>query len=98
MPSCSPPRGSRPDAPEPADPAEAIRRRLVVALALAVPVVLMSMIPALQLPGWQWVALALTTPIVTWCAWPFHRSALVNARHGATTMDTSVPRPTSLNH
>ena len=79
-----------PDAPEPADPAEAIRRRLVVALALAVPVVLMSMIPALQLPGWQWVALALTTPIVTWCAWPFHRSALVNARHGATTMDTLI--------
>ncbi len=80
----------RPDAPPPPDPAKAIRRRLVVALALAVPVIVVSMVPALQFPAWQWVVLALTTPIVTWCAWDFHRSALVNARHGATTMDTLI--------
>jgi len=79
-----------PDSPEPPDPADLLKRRLAVALALAIPVILVSMIPALQFPGWQWVALALTTPIVTWCAWPFHRSALVNARHGATTMDTLI--------
>ena len=54
-----------PDAPEPAAPSEAIRLRLVVALALAVPVVLMPMLPALQLPGGLWVALALTTPTPT---------------------------------
>ena len=79
-----------PDSPEPPDPADLLKRRLAVALALAIPVILVSMIPALQFPGWQWVALALTTPIVTWCAWPFHRSAVVNARHGATTMDTLI--------
>jgi Cu+-exporting ATPase len=79
-----------PDAPEPPDPAEGIRRRLVVAGALAVPVIAMAMVPPLQFPGWQWVSLVLATPIVTWAAWPFHRSALVNARHGATTMDTLI--------
>ncbi len=79
-----------PDAPEPPDPALAIRRRLLVAAAFTVPVVLMAMVPALQLPGWQWLSLALATPVVTWAAWPFHRSALVNLRHGATTMDTLV--------
>jgi Cu+-exporting ATPase len=72
----------------PVDPV--LTARVIVSLALAIPVFLVSMIPALQFDGFQWVAAALTTPIVTWGAWPFHRAALRNARHGATTMDTLV--------
>ena len=64
--------------------------RVIVSLALAIPVFLLSMIPAWQFDGFQWVAAALTTPVVTWGAWPFHRAAVRNARHGATTMDTLV--------
>jgi len=64
--------------------------RVIVSLALATPVFLVSMIPAWQFDGFQWVAAALTTPVVTWGAWPFHRAAARNARHGATTMDTLV--------
>jgi Cu+-exporting ATPase len=67
-----------------------LRRRLLVALGLTVPVVLISMVPALHVPGWPWVVLALTLPVVIWSAWPFHRAAWVNLRHGATTMDTLV--------
>jgi P-type Cu+ transporter len=66
------------------------RRRLFVSLALAVPVTVLAMVPAAQFPGWQWVSLALATPVATWGAWPFHRAAAVNARHGAATMDTLV--------
>ena len=66
------------------------RRRLVVSLALAVPVMLLAMAPAARFPGWSWVALALATPVATWGAWPFHRAAAVNARHGTATMDTLV--------
>lgn len=66
------------------------RRRLVVSAVLSVPVVAVSMVTAWQFVGWQWFALALATPVVTWGAWPFHRAAIVNLRHGATTMDTLV--------
>jgi len=66
------------------------RRRLAVSLALAVPVTVLAMVPAAQFPAWQWVSLALATPVATWGAWPFHRAAAVNARHGAATMDTLV--------
>jgi P-type Cu+ transporter len=66
------------------------RRRLVGSLALAVPVTVLAMVPAAQFPAWQWVSLALATPVATWGAWPFHRAAAVNARHGAATMDTLV--------
>ena len=69
---------------------DALRARFLVSLVLALPVVALSMIPALQFPGWQWVALALTTVIVGWGAWPFHRAAALNARHAAATMDTLV--------
>ena len=72
------------------DEVDALRRRLVVSAALAVPVVAISMVPALQFDRWAWVALVLATPVATWGAWPFHRAAAVNARHGATTMDTLV--------
>jgi len=67
-----------------------LRRRLVVSTVLSVPVVLLSMIPALQVDGWQWVVAVLALPVVTWSAWPFHRAASRAARHGASTMDTLV--------
>ena len=65
-------------------------RRLVVSATLSAPVVLLSMIPALQFDYWQWVALALATPVAVWGAWPFHRAALANLRHRAATMDTLI--------
>jgi len=68
----------------------AIRRRLVVAVVLSVPVVLLSMVSAFQFDGWQWVALALTTPVATWAAWPFHRAMVLNLRHRQATMDTLI--------
>ncbi len=65
-------------------------RRFVVAAVLTVPIVAISMIPALRFPNWAWVVGALTVPVVLWSGWPFHRSALLNLRHRATTMDTLV--------
>ncbi len=69
---------------------DALRQRLLVSAVLTVPVVLMAMVPAFQVDGWQWFSLALAAPVVVWGAWPFHRAALVNLRHGSTTMDTLV--------
>jgi P-type Cu+ transporter len=68
----------------------ALRRRLLVSLALAIPVVALAMVPAWQFRGWQWVSLALASPVAVWGAWPFHRAALAGARHGAATMDTLI--------
>ena len=67
-----------------------LRRRLIVVSVLAVPVVAMAMVPALQFDGWQWVSLLLATPIVTWGAWQFHRMALRGARHASAGMDTLI--------
>ncbi len=67
-----------------------LRQRLIVAVVLGVPVLLLSMISALQFDGWQWVALVLATPVATWAAWPFHRAMVLNLRHGQTTMDTLI--------
>ncbi|MER5442788.1 heavy metal translocating P-type ATPase [Streptomyces sp. NPDC002790] len=67
-----------------------LRERLITAVVLAVPVVAMSMIPALQFEYWQWLSLTLAAPVVVYAAWPFHRAAFTNARHGAATMDTLV--------
>lgn len=64
--------------------------RLLVGGVASVPLILLSMIPALQFPGWGWLALALATPVVLWAGWPFHRAAAVNLRHGAATMDTLI--------
>ncbi len=66
------------------------RRRLMVSTALSLPVLLMSMVPALQFTNWQWLALTLASPVVVWGAWPFHRAAVLNLRHGTTTMDTLI--------
>jgi P-type Cu+ transporter len=64
--------------------------RLAVAASLTVPLLLVVMVPAWQFAGWPWWVFALATPVVTWCAWPFHRAAAVNLRHGAATMDTLI--------
>nr|WP_299036149.1 heavy metal translocating P-type ATPase [uncultured Pseudokineococcus sp.] len=73
-----------------ADPLTALRRRVVVSAVLAVPVIVLAMVPAWQFPAWQWVSLALALPVVAWGGWPFHRAAWTNLRHGAATMDTLV--------
>ena len=72
------------------DRASAVRLRLVVAAVLTAPVAALAMIPALRFEGWEWVALALATPVVFWAGWGFHHAALLNARHGAATMDTLI--------
>ncbi|GGX02735.1 heavy metal translocating P-type ATPase [Streptomyces lomondensis] len=73
-----------------ADELRPLRERLVTAVVLAVPVVAMAMIPALQFEYWQWLSLTLAAPVVTYAAWPFHKAAFINARHGAATMDTLI--------
>ncbi|WP_121256172.1 heavy metal translocating P-type ATPase [Nocardioides ferulae] len=78
-------------APERADiELAALRQRLVVSALLTVPVIAMAMAPPLQFEFWQWASLTLAAPVVVWGAWPFHRAAWTNLRHGATTMDTLV--------
>ncbi|HEX5333733.1 MAG TPA: cation transporter, partial [Cellulomonas sp.] len=67
-----------------------LRRRLRGAAVLTVPVLALSMIPALQFSGWQWVVAVLALPVSTWAAWPFHKAAARAGRHGASTMDTLV--------
>ena len=78
--------------PQPEEPDRTLgwRRRLVVAVVLAVPVIVLSMVPATQFDGWQWVSLVLATPVVLWAGLPFHRAAWSNLRHGAATMDTLI--------
>jgi Cu+-exporting ATPase len=71
-------------------PVEGLRTRLAVSAALAVPVVALSMVPALQFGSWEWVALLLATPVVLWGALPFHRATWANLRHGAASMDTLI--------
>ncbi|AJC54669.1 metal transporter ATPase [Streptomyces sp. 769] len=72
------------------DPLRPLRQRLITAVTLAVPVIALAMVPALQFTNWQWLSLTLTAPVVTYAAWPFHRAAWTNARHGAATMDTLI--------
>ncbi|MEV7954148.1 heavy metal translocating P-type ATPase [Streptomyces sp. NPDC058316] len=93
----APPVRTEQDAPETAEADELrpLRRRLLTAVALAVPVIAMSMVPALQFDYWQWLSLTLTAPVVTYAAWPFHKAAFTNARHGAATMDTLISVGTS---
>ena len=67
-----------------------LKQRLILALLMSVPVMAISMVPALQFVGWQWIIAELTAPVVTWAAWPFHRAAFRALRHGAFTMDTLV--------
>jgi Cu+-exporting ATPase len=84
-PAAGPDEDERPDAE-----LTSLRQRLIAAVVLSVPVIAVSMIPALQFDYWQWASLALAWPVVLWSAWPFHKAALLNLRHGAATMDTLV--------
>lgn len=72
------------------DALAAVWQRLVISAVLGVPVVVLSMVPLLQFEYWQWLVLTLSAPVVVWGAWPFHRAAVLNARHRATTMDTLI--------
>ena len=72
------------------EPQEQLRQRLFVSAALSLPVLMLAMVPALQFDGWQWVSLALATPVVLWGGWPFHRKAWTSLRHRAATMDTLI--------
>ncbi|MFH5227571.1 heavy metal translocating P-type ATPase [Antrihabitans spumae] len=72
------------------DPTTSLRQRLLVSLMLSVPVIAMAMVPALQFTNWQWMSLTLAAPVVAWGAWPFHKAAWTNLRHGTATMDTLV--------
>ena len=79
------------DADDPADrELESLRHRLIGAVVLTVPVIATAMVPAWQFTNWQWASLALAAPVVIWGAWPFHKAAAINLRHGAATMDTLI--------
>ena len=73
-----------------------LRHRLIGAIVLTVPVIAMAMIPALQFTYWQWASLALAAPVIIWGAWPFHKAAWTNLKHGAATMDTLISMGTSV--
>ncbi len=72
------------------DPTRSLRDRLVISAVLTVPVIALAMVPAWQFTNWQWLSLTLAAPVVAYGAWPFHRAAWVNLRHGTSTMDTLV--------
>jgi P-type Cu+ transporter len=72
------------------DPMRSLPQRLIASVVLSAPVIAMAMIPALQFAYWQWISLALAGPVIVWGAWPFHRAAWANLRHGTATMDTLV--------
>jgi P-type Cu+ transporter len=72
------------------DPVRPYRSRMLVAVVLSIPLALLAMASALQFSGWEWVSLALATPVVFWCGWPFHRATVMNARHLVATMDTLI--------
>ncbi|UNK70853.1 heavy metal translocating P-type ATPase [Microbacterium sp. H1-D42] len=73
-----------------------LRQRLIGSIVLTVPVIAMAMIPALQFTYWQWASLALAAPVIVWGAWPFHKAAWTNLRHGTATMDTLISMGTSV--
>ena len=79
-----------PEAVTEEDPARPYRRRLALALALTVPLLVFAWIGAARPSGWEWVSLALATPVVAYAGWPFHKAAALNARHGVATMDTLI--------
>ena len=80
----APAEGAEPDETAP------LRMRLIISALFSVPVLLVSMIPSLQFDNWQWLSLQLATPVVIWGAWPFHRAAWANLKHGTATMDTLI--------
>lgn len=86
----APPEPEAAEADRPDPELTSLRHRLIAAVVLSVPVIAMSMVPALQFDYWQWASLALAWPVIIWSAWPFHKAAWTNLRHGAATMDTLV--------
>ncbi|MET7998588.1 heavy metal translocating P-type ATPase [Amycolatopsis sp. NPDC005232] len=84
------PEPEKPEASDPDDETRPLRDRLVYSALLTVPVILLAMVPALQFDNWQWLSLTLAAPVVVWGAFPFHRAAWTNLRHGAATMDTLI--------
>ncbi|QIS22753.1 heavy metal translocating P-type ATPase [Nocardia terpenica] len=86
----APAETTRPQDDSQPSPADRLRQRLLLSLALAVPVIAMAMIPALQFRNWQWLSLALAGPVVFWGGSGFHRAAWTNARHATATMDTLI--------
>jgi len=84
------PPATEESADEEPDELAPLRQRLVTSIVLAVPVIALGMIPALQFDFWQWASLTLAAPVVAWAAWPFHQAAWTNLRHGAATMDTLI--------
>jgi Cu+-exporting ATPase len=82
--------GSESGEEEPDDPTRSLRQRLVVSALLTIPVIALAMVPVWQFTNWQWLSLTLAAPVVIWGAWPFHRAAWVNLRHGTSTMDTLI--------
>ncbi|MEW1752701.1 heavy metal translocating P-type ATPase [Streptomyces angustmyceticus] len=89
-PAPAPDTGAEGGGPADGDALAPLRQRLLISLALSVPVVLMAMVPPLQFPNWQWLSLTLAAPVVAYGAWPFHRAAWTNLRHGSATMDTLI--------
>jgi Cu+-exporting ATPase len=85
LPSSEPAAAQEPTGP---DESEALRRRLILAALLSLPTLIVAMVPALQFDNFQWLSLNLVTPVVLWSAWPFHKAAWANLKHGAATMDT----------
>ena len=78
------------DAERADDPIRSLRQRVLGSTVLSIPVIVLAMVPALQFTYWQWLSLTLAAPVVAWGAWPFHRAAWTNLRHGTSTMDTLI--------
>ena len=81
---------AEPEAAPEENPTRVLRQRLLGSAVLSVPVVVLAMVPAWQFTYWQWISLTLAAPVLVWGAWPFHRAAFANLRHGAATMDTLI--------
>nr|WP_211308487.1 heavy metal translocating P-type ATPase [Calidifontibacter indicus] len=86
----APKRDTNTAAPQEDPELTSLRQRLIGAAVLSIPVIAMAMIPALQFTYWQWASLTLAAPVIVWAAWPFHKAAFTNLRHGAATMDTLI--------
>ena len=82
--------GNAEPAGEGADPTKELRNRLLISAVLSIPVIAMAMVTPLQFEYWQWLSLTLAAPVVVWGAWPFHKAAWTNLRHGTSTMDTLI--------
>ncbi|QUW19839.1 heavy metal translocating P-type ATPase [Agrococcus sp. Marseille-Q4369] len=95
LPTPEQPAASDDDGETPDAELMSLRHRLIGSVVLTVPVIAMAMLPVLQFTYWQWLSLALAAPVIVWGAWPFHKAAWTNLRHGAATMDTLISMGTS---